>query len=194
MNDLSGYAKSILEASIRRGAPRTLDHFEIVAVSAFAFMKAAVLDWSQEDQRGPRIPRAVCTDFRTSLVSDLSPTVRFPDGLQVWLASYNRSRKMEARSHIDELVAGPPLKGHIILVITYLVGSFVFQLTFPSWPGPKKKRLYTPTFDLPPDRRTVLIWPDVPSAKWPPVEQLSGSTFGDFRERLRRVRHFSMTM
>ena len=40
---------------------------------------------------------------------------------------------MEAQAFIEEMSGVRHFKGYRILVITYIVGSFIFQLTCPRW-------------------------------------------------------------
>jgi hypothetical protein len=188
MSDIAAHAKRVLEGIIRHDEPRTLDTEAIVTVAALAFLKAAVLDWSGEETRTPCISRSLCTRFQRSLTSPSSDAVVLPDGLQIWIAGYRSKRKMEARAHIDELEGSSgSFRGCRILLITYIVGFFALQLTFPQWR--KRSRQYQPLPSFQPlgDMRSVAIWPNVRTARWPPRQYLSRGTLDDFRERFRRV-------
>jgi hypothetical protein len=111
--------------------------------------------------------------------------VALPGGLQVWLAGYLRVRHTEAYSYVDELQV--PGGDHIVMVITYVVDSFVFQLTLPRLRDTSHDWPHGPLFQTIGDFRAVAIWPDVFNASWPPRKQLDPGTLQDFRERFRRV-------
>jgi hypothetical protein len=163
-----------------------LDARDIVIVAVFAFLKSAVMDWSTEDERQPCISRAQCTAFRRSLVLPSSSEAALPDGFQVWIAQYRRTRVMETYAHIDELSPVGIYAGFRILVITYVVGSFVFQATFPRW---TRKRQYRelPILTRINDLYSIPIWPGIGVAHWPPPRHIDRSSLDDFRERFRRV-------
>jgi hypothetical protein len=188
MSDISNHAKTILEPSIRRDTPRHFDDLDIVTTTAFAFMKSAVLDWQPNVKRPRRISRPACMAFRASLMPGSKGDIAFPDGLQLWLAKYKRTRKMEAFSYVDELIGKRNLKGYRILVITYLVGSFIFQLTLPRWTKRTRHRAPAPFFQIIGDIESVPIWPGVLSAYWPPIADVNGRTLQVFRERFRTIR------
>jgi hypothetical protein len=188
MSDLTGGAKHELEDSIRANKSVDLDAEAIVVVSAWAFLKTAVLDWGEEDKRPPRISRACCTTFRDSLVTSHSGDIAIPKGFQLWLAQYRSDRAFEAVVQVDELRVIGPYRGYAILVVTYIIGNLIFQATFPRWIGlVGTRRPPLPAFYRINDQHSVPIWPFVDAAYWPPLGQVTSSTFKDFRERFRRV-------
>jgi hypothetical protein len=190
MSDITSFAKDILEPSIRHDKPIDLDARDIVTVTAFSFMKSAVLDWSvQQRARQPCISRSTCLTFRDSLASPrFTGDIALPEGLQVWIARYKRTRIMEAQAFTEEMSHSRHLKGYRVLVINYLVGSFVFQLLYPRYSGASRKRPSPPFFNMVNDEHSVPIWPGVSEAYWPPLRHIDSRTFESFRERFRRVR------
>jgi hypothetical protein len=188
MSDLSSEAKDRLEPIIRRDKPTDFDATDIVTITAFAFLKSAILDWAIEDKRRPCISRTACIAFKHSLTDPASDGLVLPDGLQVWIAAYRRARAMEAQTFSDELSGVAPYKGYTILVITYVVGSFIFQLTFPKWSRSPRNRPDAPFFDVIGDMHSVPIWPDVDIAYWPPPAHVHSSALQSFRQRFRQVR------
>jgi hypothetical protein len=190
MSDLSGRAKPLLEPIIRDSRPRDFNELDIVTLTAFAFMKSAVLDWQPKQiRRKPCISRTACLAFHHSLTSrSATGEIAFPDGLQVWLAWYRRIHRMEAQAFSEEMTGARQFKGYRILVITYIVGAFVFQLTYPRWTKTRRNRPPAPFFQVIGDIQSVPIWPDVTAAFWPPETHINSSTLESFRERFRRIR------
>lgn len=150
MSDLTGFTRALLEPSIRRDSPCDFDECDILTLTSFAFMKSAVLDWQTTARsRTPCISRRACMAFRASLTSDSATgDIAFPDGLQVWIARYRRTHKMEAQAFTEEMIGTRQFKGYRILVITYVVGSFIFQLTFPRWTKRTRNRPTAPFFQI----------------------------------------------
>jgi hypothetical protein len=191
MSDLTDRAKQLLEPIIRDSRPRDFNELDIVTLTAFAFMKSAVLDWRATNiRRIPCLSRATCLAFCRSLTSpNAIEGICFPDGLQVWIARYRRTRVMEAQAFSDEMTGVRHFKGYRILVITYVVGSFIFQLTQPVWNKATRRRPPPPFFQiLGNDRLSVPIWPNVTVAYWPPESHVDGRSLQSFRERFRHVR------
>lgn len=188
MSDLSSHAKTILEPIIRRDTARTFDELDILTVTSFAFLKSAVLDWWATQDRTPCILRTACMAFRRSLTSSSSDEIALPLGLQVWIARYRRTRAFEAQAFCEEMTGARHFKGYRILVVTYVVGSFIFQLTYPRWAKATRNRPAAPFFRIDNDHVSVPIWPDVDFAHWPPLSYVSSGTLESFRERFRRVR------
>jgi hypothetical protein len=170
MSDLSNHARTLLEPSTRRDQPLMLDEQGVLTITAFAFLKSAVLDWMATDNgRQPVISRAACTAFRDSLADpSYVGDVALPVGLQVWIARYRRTRTMEALAFTEEMTGARHFKGYRILVITYVVGSFIFQLTLPRWVKVARKRTTAPFFQVFGDIVSVPIWPGITTAHWPP--------------------------
>ncbi len=190
MSDLSNSAKTLLEPTIRHNRPRDFDALDVVTITAFAFMKSALLDWQPIDiPRSPCISRSACLAFRHFLTSNSTTAdIPLPDGLQVWIARYRRTYRMEAQAFCEEMKGARQFKGYRILVITYVVGSFIFQLTCPRWSKPTRKRISAPFFHMFGDTASVPIWPGVSAAYWPPLTYVDRSTLEGFRERFRRIR------
>lgn len=189
MSDLSTEAKYCLEQSIRRDVAIDLSAKDILVVTAFAFLKSAVLDWSAATRRRPCLSRSACLAFRRSLSSAvILPNHMFPVGLQVWLARYQRTHAMEAQAFTDEMTGVRQFKGYRILVVTYAVGSLVFQLLYPRWSKRTRNRPSPPFFHAVGDRQSVPIWPGVTRAFWPPLDHLTGRTLEAFRKRFKTVR------
>lgn len=94
MSDLTTLARELLEPVIRRDLARSFDETGILTITVYAFLKSAVLDsWATETNRTPCISRAVCTAFCDSLTSHSDTrSIALPDGLQVWIAQYRRTR------------------------------------------------------------------------------------------------------
>jgi hypothetical protein len=190
MSDVSTLAKDRLEPIIRRDRPRDFDEEDILVLTAFAFLKSAVLDWSVRDKgRKPCLSRAVCVAFRDSLTTGPLGDIFFPSGLQVWIARWRRTHRMEAQAFIEEMTGVRQFKGYRILVITYIVGSFIFQLTYPRWSKATRHRPPAPFLGIINDVQSVPIWPGVNLAYWPPLAHVDRSTLEAFRERFRRI-HF----
>ena len=93
---------------------------------------------------------------------------------------------MEAFFHIDEIEGPGPFKGYRILIITYVVGSFAFQATFPRWKKRTRQRPSRPVLEIT-DLWSAPIWPGVTVAYWPPPGHISRSSLDDFRKRFNRV-------
>jgi hypothetical protein len=102
MSALTAQMKAATEGFIRYDSPATLLPIGIMTVASFAFMKAAVLDWSLGHNRRPCIPRSACTTFRDSITSS-SGSIVIPNGIQVWIGRYQRERAMEAFALLDEM-------------------------------------------------------------------------------------------
>lgn len=186
MNEVSSLFRERLTESIRRDKPVRLDAYDLTVVTMYAFMKSAVLDWQEEPPgRRPCISRRACLAFRRGLVADPSG-VNLPDGLQVFIARYQRTRRMEASATTDELSGVRHFKGYRVLLVTYVVGSFIFQLLYPRWSRQTRKRPEPPFFFKRQDRLSIPIWPNVTSANWPPFDSVTQATLGDFRQRFRR--------
>jgi hypothetical protein len=186
MNEVTTHSKATLESVIRYGRPMCLTDFGIVTVAAFVFMKTAVLDWGTKDKRKPYISRSACIAFRRSLTRSQSPPLAIPEGFHIWLWHFLSDRQTEARTEIDEMEADTgPFKGYKILVISYAVGHFLFQVTFPKWMRRNRNRPPSPMFRG--DTRGVLFWPDAHRATWPPTAQVSRVTLESFQQRFRRV-------
>jgi len=188
MSDLSTEAKQRLEALIRRDTPTDFNDVDVLLITAFSFLKSAVLDWSTtEHNRVPCISRTACVSFRDSLTSLTYGDISFPDGLQVWIARYRPTKATDARYFNDEIRGRGPFKGYRILVLTYVVGYFMFQLTSPRWIKATRNRPPAPFFQIVGDLKSVPIWPGVSAAYWPPPAHVDSGTLDDFRQRFRRV-------
>ena len=87
----------------------------------------------------------------------------------------------------EELIGALHLKGYRILVTTYLVDLFLFQLTVPRWNKPGRPRLPYVLFDASGDDRAVQLWPVDGIAYWPPFRDIDSSALESFRERFRRI-------
>jgi hypothetical protein len=132
MSDLTAHAKLTIEGFMRYERPATLLPLGILTITAFAFMKSAVLDYSAETTRPPSISPATCHRFRASM-QGIGPFF-LPEGVQVWMARYRGERKVEYRFWIDSMaITVGPYRGYDVLLITYVLGAFVFQLAFPKW-------------------------------------------------------------
>ena len=189
MSDLTTHAKLTLEGFIRFERAATLLELGIVTIAAFAFMKAAVLDYSAENVRSPYFSPAVCHRFRASLQSDRA-AVFLPEGFQVWIANYRSTRRRELLFWIDSFaITAGPFTGYSALVITYVVGAFVFQITYPRWMRFGKRRPGRPFLTQPGiwDSASIPIWPNVDAATWPPPKYLNGGSLQNFRERLKTI-------
>ena len=171
MSELSTLAKARLEPIIRRDTETDCDKYDINVIAAFAFLKSAVLDWSSDHKgRLPCISRTLCLAFRRGLTSSDPPTLALPTGLQIWIGRYQRKHRMEALAFTEELTGARHVKGYKILVITYVVGSFIFQLTYPRWTKRTRNHPAPPFFQVPGDLLAVPIWPSVTRAYWPPFD------------------------
>jgi hypothetical protein len=95
---------------------------------------------------------------------------------------------MEAQAFIEEMTGVRQFKGYRILVITYIVGSFIFQLTYPRWSKVTRNRPPAPFLMISYDIESVPIWPGVNVAYWPPPAHIERNSLEAFRERFRRVR------
>lgn len=186
MSDLSSNAKLVMEGFIRHERPATLLPRGIHDIASFAFMKAAVLDYSAENRRPPIISPATCHGFRRSVQTPIRKSLP-PAGLQVWMARYRSQRRMETRFSINGLVITKgAFKGFHLLLITYLVGAFALQVTFPKWTKQSRKPLMPFIHQAPYwDKFSTAIWPGVDDAVWPPPQPLTAETFEAFRERFK---------
>lgn len=192
MSELSELAKDRLEPIIRRDEPMDFAYADNLMITSFAFLKSAVLDWSATDRgRKPLLSRPICLRFRESLTS-LPPNgvydVTLPAGLQVWIARYRRTHRMEAQAFSEEMTGVRHLKGYKVLIVTYVVGSFIFQLTWPRWTKATRNRPPAPFFEILGDDFAVPIWPGVSVSYWPPFAHIDSRSLEAFRERFRRVR------
>ncbi len=95
---------------------------------------------------------------------------------------------MEAQAFNEEMKGARQFKGYRILVTTYIVGSFIFQLTFPRWAKATRNHAAAPFFQIVNDSQSVPIWPGVLFAYWPPETHIDGSSLERFRERFRNIR------
>lgn len=192
MSALSSKTKDILEPSIRFGAPVKLDALGVVTIASFAFLKAAILDWSSTaDGRTPCIPRWACKAFRNSLAATFTGYIAIPRGTHIWISRYRRTQVVEASAHVEEMhTDGTPFEGYRILVITYVINAFIFQFLFPAWDGPARRvRRRSLTFEMQNDRLSVPLWPNVASANWPPPSDVSSGSLDSFRQRFRKARY-----
>ena len=98
---------------------------------------------------------------------------------------------MEGRAAIDNLeIDMGVFRGYGILIITYVIGAFAFQLTFPRWLKTTRRRPPLPMITQNEwvwGSRSTLIWPDVDAARWPPPKHLDSTTLEDFRERFKTL-------
>lgn len=189
MSDITNHTKATIEGFIRYERAATLLELGIVTIVAFAFMKSAVLDYSVEDARNPYISRAMASRFRESLCSPHG-VLAIPDGVQVWLAWY-RARQLETQFWIDGFTFTEGVfRGYRVMVITYMVGHFAFQLTYPRWTERTRRRAPIPLITQARfwDEGSVLIWPNPMRPVWPPPKYLNRAALEDFRKRFRKLR------
>jgi hypothetical protein len=111
---------------------------------------------------------------------DCHQAVLLPDGVQIWLARYG-SGHLAAHAVTDALEPIQP--GYRFLLITYVVGALAFQLTCPQWMKRRPEPPAPPNFDVTGDRRSIPIWPNVLTARWPPPISLTKGTLEDFCHR-----------
>jgi hypothetical protein len=161
----------------------------IVTIAAFATMKAMVLDTAYESARSPRFPRLARVRFRESL--------SIPDGTQIWLAAYHRAREVDARFWMNELIfKSGRYAGFRVLLITYVVSAFVFQLTYPHWTRISRLTIKPPFINQAStwDTFSVPIWPYTGNVVWPPygVLQRDGRALEDFSNRFGTDPAFSL--
>jgi len=140
MSDLTDHARATIEGFIRYERPFTLLPLGTITLTAFACLKSMILDYAAEQERKPLISRLSCTRFRESLApGGYGPAV--PDGAQIWIAWYHREREMEAQAWTRGLRFDTGrFAGYNVLVITYMVGAFVFQFTCPKWTKLTRRR------------------------------------------------------
>ncbi len=192
MSELSNEAKRLLEGSILRDSRIEIDAVGAITIAAFAFLKSAVLDWSSLDGgRSPCIPRWACKSFCKGLSTAPSAgLVVIPAGVQVWVARYRRTHKMEALAFVEELspVSGR-FRGYRILLVTYVVGSFIFQFVYPTWRRLGHKVAPPPFFENVRDPLSIPVWPWRPvlDVSWPPPVPVDRSGLDRLRERFRRA-------
>lgn len=186
MSEVTSQAKDTIEGFIRYGRPATLLPLGIVTVVTFALMKCMVLDCAYEDERKPLFSPLACALFRESLTTAHSAPVAFPAGVQVWMAAYRRTREVEARVWINGLVLKTGrYAGFNVLMITYAISAFVFQLTFPRWTRLSRRPSDWPFITQAKhwDDFAVPIWPGVDGARWPPAKHLDSGSLENFCNR-----------
>jgi hypothetical protein len=188
MSEITTASKAVLEGFIRYERAATLLELGILTVACFAFMKAAVLDAEYSTEREPFVLRSDCTRFRRWMTGE-SATPWLPNGLQIWIAWYRRERQMETRAWVNGLnFPSGMFHGYKVLYITYSLGAFVLQLTLPRWTKYRRPRnvpfITQATYW---DVASTPIWPNVPTAVWPPTKYLDYSALENFVERFRTV-------
>ncbi len=185
MSDITNFAKDVAEGAIRYAQPTSLSAEGIATLAAYAFLKAAVVDYAITlDGHRPFFQPKSRVMFRDELA--------IPNGTQIWLAHHGSNRDLQsghAWSTTLQLYSGI-VKGFDFYLFTYFVGHLVLQLTCPRW---RKNAARRPK-ELPVlieakvwRHFTVPIWPDVQQAEWPPHHQLDSHTLQKLRDRFRNL-------
>jgi hypothetical protein len=175
MSDLTNQSKAILEGFIRYERPATILSSGIDTIAAWAFMKAAVID-TQNPKRF----------FSPGTLADFRRTRQLPDGSQIWIAWFRSRHKMIVRCWNDIALAKTGVfRGYEFYYFTYAVGHFALQFTYPRWTKGTRRRPPIPSITQDPrwDNASVLIWPDVAAARWPPNNPLTDAGIVSFCER-----------
>jgi hypothetical protein len=175
MSDLTNHTKATAEGFIRHHRAATILPLGIVTLTAFAFMKAAVVD--AERKTGFISP---------SLTQRFGATQEPPPGVQLWLGCFFGRHLMSAHVWSDALLLrSGAFKGYHIYVFTYQVGHLALQLTYPRWAKSTRKRPPLPALTQHEgwDEGSVLIWPGVTAARWPPPKHLNSETLKIFKNR-----------
>jgi hypothetical protein len=127
MSDLENdEAKPAMHDMILHGRPLCLLPRGIDSISAFAFKAVVIADHM--------LPAHFNRFFSPDVRQEFSRTLRVPDGVQVWLASYSNPRGLDGI--FKSAYFKPPLKTphHFeIYVHTFSIGCLVIQVTSWRW-------------------------------------------------------------
>lgn len=177
MSDLTGHTKATAEGFIRYERPATLLPLGIATLSAFIFMKSAVID---AEYHTDFYSRQACLQF--------AATRRLPPGVQIWLAWFRGRRRFATRMWSNALlVRSGVFDGYHIYAFTYVVGHLVCQLTFPKWT--KATIIDRPSLPFITqanvwDAVSVPIWPNKAAiAEWPRAKYLNDEALQEFQGR-----------
>lgn len=187
MSDVTNHSQPIIDGLGRHQRPTCLLPLGIVIIAALATMKAMVLDAAYESFRPPRFPRLSCVHFRESLTAS-SRELSIPNGTQIWLAAYRRTKQVDARFWMQELILKTGrYAGFRVFLITYVVSAFVFQLAYPRWMRLSRLTVEPPFLKQAStwDRFSFPIWPHADYVVWPPHSFLErdGRSLEDFSNR-----------
>jgi hypothetical protein len=176
MSALTNNSKKIVEGLIRHECATILSPEDIATISAWLFMKAAVVAADNSTRRF----------FSPSRCGLFAENRTLPDGLQVWLAAFRGRHKMAARAWSDTIgIKSGGLKGYELYLFTYVVGHLACQLTYPRWTKVNPRRPPLPVIEQAPDWTGVAIpvWPETTAVQWPPWRPLDDKTLDAFRYR-----------
>jgi hypothetical protein len=182
LSDLeNAYMKPLLTNAIARGASTTFAQDDLVAITAWAFKTAVVVD-HMEHRRDPFFSPAQRQRFAVDFT--------FPTGTQLYLFRYNdhghNALKGSFISHYLMAKRGP-FKGLKLFVLTYVAGQFAFQIVSRK----QARTVVLPSVIGPRDEfrgLTIAIWPNPQvSVRWPPPFYLGEDVLDAFGNRWRRV-------
>jgi len=175
MSDLQSYTKPFLEPMILSGADTMLTDVQQLALAAWSFMTAVVLNHAS-----PARPF-----FLPSSRKRFMETLEPPAGTQIWLARYiGRPRGLTSAGTIRPRQVDRSYRD--MFVTTFLHGQFLFQQAHPRWRRGTKDRRGTvaaPQWE----RSTARLWPiDEVPLLWPPPEYLHDNILDLFFNRFQR--------
>jgi hypothetical protein len=190
MSRLGQLFKDVFLYALRDGVSISLLPSGLKILSAYTFLKAAVVDYTYSGGQ-PFFSEFVRECFRTSL--DL------PHGAQIWVGAFQGDSAFSLRCNISRYEpTGPgPLSGAEWLDFTYVVGHLVLQLLVPRWKHVHHRVRRLPVLRPKPywDDATILIFPvDGFPVSWPPSGYLADDSLGAFTYRFQTDANLSVLL
>lgn len=179
MSDLSNHVRQRFDRAVHKCSSLTLEDLDAVTLTAYAFMKAVVVDHALD--RKPLFEPSVRHRFR----ADFS----LPDGLQLWAAAHAGPFAVHAWHRTIEL-KGAQYGGFNFYIFTYRLGHLLLQLTCPRWRKTTRRSLPWPALNQSDDwtGTAIELWPFAASVDWPPTYQIEGKALEQFRDRFHQLK------
>ena len=169
MSDLEeSHAKPAMADMIQHGGSVCLLPSGVNSIAAFAFKTSVVADHNRPRDT-PFFSHAARKKFSQSL--------QIPDGVQIWLASFESEYRLSGRLITYYMqIRGGRFRGFELYALTYVVGHLVVQVTASRWLSLAKRPRHNPQLTQNPlwHQVAVPIWPHNTSIVWPPSEPIRG--------------------
>lgn len=175
MSDLTNEFKKTAGGIIRFDRPTTMLPLGLATLSAFTFMKAAVVD---DYHATPLVLRAWCLAF--------ADTLEMPLGTQVWCGRFRTTHRMATRAFSTTArVNSGRWFGYQSYVFTYAIGNLALQISIPRRTKWAARDTAPPFFIQKPfwDVASIPIWPDIDRGTWPPPNHLTDESLKLLRDR-----------
>lgn len=180
MSQLTEELKTGFADCILQGTPLLITPSALSVLSAYTFLKAAVMDYTYCEGE-PFFTRAARERFRVSRT--------IPSDGQVWVAAFRGRSVFGARAnirHYSSTQPGTPVYGIEWFAFTYVVGHLAVQLLMPRWKDVRHRGRPLPR--LSPHLKwkdgATRIWPlSGVSVRWPPSRFVGEAQFDIFANR-----------